>query len=214
MKRPISQWVKITDVIPFDNNPRNNDEAVDYIANSIQEFGFKNPIIVDKRNVIICGHTRLKAAQKLGLKEVPVIRATELSEEQVKAFRLADNKTGEFASWDDEKLQEELQGITEMDMEQFGFFVDGEDITEKKEDKPEVEFTEVLGEEHNYIVLYFDNEVDWLQAESLFDIKPKKNLSTRTDGKLTKGMERVCIGRVLNGAEAIEKLRKHYEDFR
>lgn len=213
MKRPISQWVKITDVIPFDNNPRNNDEAVDYIANSIQEFGFKNPIIVDKRNVIICGHTRLKAAQKLGLKEVPVIRATELSEEQVKAFRLADNKTGEFASWDDEKLQEELQGITEMDMEQFGFFVDGEDITEKKEDKPEVEFTEVLGEEHNYIVLYFDNEVDWLQAESLFDIKPKKNLSTREDGKVSKGMERICVGRVLNGAEAIEKLRKHYEDF-
>lgn len=86
-----------------------------------------------------------------------------------------------------------------------------EEVNDIVMSKPEVEFTEVLGEEHNYVVLYFDNEVDWLQAESLFDIKEKKNLSTRKDGEIPKNMERKCIGRVLNGAKALEKLRGAYE---
>lgn len=85
-------------------------------------------------------------------------------------------------------------------------------VEEKKdEDAPEIEFTEVLGEEHNYIVLYFDNEIDWLQAESLFDIGQKRQLSTRKDGKITESMKRTCVGRVLNGAKALEKVREHYE---
>lgn len=84
----------ISELVPYANNPRNNDNAVDAVAASIREFGFKVPIIVDKDNVIVAGHTRLKAAEKLGLSSVPVIRADNLTEEQVKAFRLADNKTG------------------------------------------------------------------------------------------------------------------------
>lgn len=135
MKRPISQWVRITDVIPYEKNPRRNDQAVDFVANSIREFGFKNPIIVDRRNVIIAGHTRLKAAQKLGLKEVPIIRATGLTEEQVKAFRLADNKTAELAAWDYTALEQEL-GKLNIDMSQFGLYetdIEAKDDTEEAE---------------------------------------------------------------------------------
>lgn len=135
MKKPISQWVRITDVIPYENNPRRNDQAVDFVANSIREFGFKNPIIVDRRNVIIAGHTRLKAAQKLGLKEVPIIRATGLTDEQVKAFRLADNKTAELAAWDYTALEQEL-GKLNIDMSQFGLYetdIEAKDDTEEAE---------------------------------------------------------------------------------
>lgn len=110
----------INQLKPYENNPRINDNAVDAVAASIKEFGFKVPIIVDKDNVIVAGHTRLKAAQKLGLEEVPVIVADDLTEEQIKAFRLADNKVSELADWDFQKLEEELAGL-EMDMTQFNF---------------------------------------------------------------------------------------------
>lgn len=110
----------VEDVIPYENNPRNNDEAVEYVANSIKEFGFRIPIIIDKENVIVSGHTRLKAAQKLGLTEVPVILADDLTEEQIKAFRIADNKTSEKAGWDFDKLKIEL-GDIDLDMTDFGF---------------------------------------------------------------------------------------------
>ena len=113
-------YKNIDEVIPYENNPRNNDEAVEYVANSIKEFGFKVPIIVDKDNVIVTGHTRLKAAQQLGLKEVPVIYADDLTEEQIKAFRIADNKTGEKAGWDLDKLKIELEDM-DFDMTDFGF---------------------------------------------------------------------------------------------
>ena len=112
---------KIEDVIPYENNPRKNDEAVDYVARSIKEFGFKVPIIIDKNNIIVTGHTRLKAAKKLGLKEVPVIMADDLTDEQIKAFRLADNKVGEKSGWDYKLLIEELNNILNINMEDFGF---------------------------------------------------------------------------------------------
>lgn len=197
-------YKKIDEVIPYENNPRKNDEAVDYVAKSIKEFGFKVPIIIDKNNVIVTGHTRLKAAKKLKLEEVPVIMADDLTEEQIKAFRLADNKVSEFAEWDNKLLDEELDDILNLDMEEFGFSLNLEE--EKEEEKPEVEFAEVLGEEHNYIVLYFDNDVDWLQAESLFDIKPVKCGSTRKDKKISSNMNRIGIGRVIKGSEAINKI--------
>lgn len=104
----------------YQNNPRNNDEAVDAVASSIKEFGFKVPIVITSDNVIIAGHTRLKASIKLGLSEVPCIIADDLTEEQIKAFRLADNKTSELATWDLSRLEAELLDI-DMDMLQFGF---------------------------------------------------------------------------------------------
>lgn len=114
---------KIDEIIPYKNNPRNNDEAVDYVAKSIEEFGFKVPIILDKNNIIVTGHTRLKAAKKLGLKEVPTIMADDLTDEQIKAFRLADNKVSEYATWNDDLLNIELQDL-DIDMTDFGFDID------------------------------------------------------------------------------------------
>ena len=112
---------KLVELVPYENNPRDNNKAVEAVAESIKEFGFKNPIIVDKGDVIVAGHTRYKAAEKLGLDEVPVIVADDLSDEQVKAFRLADNKTAELAEWNFDLLDTELAGISEIDMSAFGF---------------------------------------------------------------------------------------------
>ena len=127
--------MKIGDLVPYENNPRHNENAVDAVAESIRRFGFKVPIIVDKDNVIVAGHTRLKAAEKLGLETVPVIMADDLTDEQIKAFRLADNKTGELAEWDFELLKEELHEIKGIDMSEFGFMV--EEIAKRKEQAAE-----------------------------------------------------------------------------
>lgn len=110
------------ELIPYNNNPRVNDGAVDAVAKSIEEFGFRNPIIVDKNNVIIAGHTRLKASQKLGLKKVPVIVADDLTDEQANALRLVDNKTNELAEWDFARLKDELDKLPlTIDMSAFDF---------------------------------------------------------------------------------------------
>lgn len=110
----------IGEITPYEKNPRKNDSAVDAVAASIREFGWQQPIVVDKDGVIIAGHTRYKAAKKLKLKEVPVVVAENLTDDQVKAYRLADNKTGELAEWDMQLLSDELAGIR-MDMSSFGF---------------------------------------------------------------------------------------------
>ena len=111
---------KISEIVPYENNPRKNDKAVEFVANSIKEFGFKVPIIIDKENVVVAGHTRLKAAEQLGYKEVPCIIADDLTEEQIKAFRIADNKVADAAEWDLDKLSLELEDIS-LDMTEFGF---------------------------------------------------------------------------------------------
>jgi ParB/RepB/Spo0J family partition protein len=126
---------KVNELVPYENNPRINDEAVEYVKNSIKEFGFKVPIVIDKDNVIVAGHTRLKASLELGLKEVPCIIADDLSEEQVKAFRLADNKVGEKSLWDYEKLSSELMNILEIDMKDFGFLEIDTEICQPEEKK-------------------------------------------------------------------------------
>lgn len=116
-------YKKISDLTPYDNNPRLNDGAVDAVAKSIEEFGFKVPIVIDKDGVIVAGHTRLKAAKQLQIDEVPCIVAEDLNEEELKAFRLADNKVSELAGWDWDKLQDELEQLQEMDIDmgEFGF---------------------------------------------------------------------------------------------
>lgn len=115
------EYVDIDSIKPYENNPRHNEEAIPYVMNSIKEFGFKSPIIIDKNNVIIAGHTRLESAKRLGMKEVPIIHADDLTEEQVKAFRLADNKVAEKSLWDYTKLDEELDNILDIDMSMFDF---------------------------------------------------------------------------------------------
>lgn len=113
--------IAIDNIKPYSKNPRINDNAVDYVARSIKEFGFKVPIVIDKNNVIVAGHTRYKASKQLRLKEVPCIVADDLTSEQIKAFRLADNKVSEFADWDIDLLNDELDDITNIDMSDFGF---------------------------------------------------------------------------------------------
>ena len=111
----------IEEIKMYENNPRNNDGAVEYVANSIKEFGFKVPIVLDKNNIIVAGHTRYKAAKLLNITEIPCIIADDLSDEQVKAFRLIDNKAAELASWDIDLLNLELENIKDIDMELFDF---------------------------------------------------------------------------------------------
>lgn len=138
------QNVSIDSIKPYENNPRDNDGGVDAVANSIKEFGWQQPIVVDKDNVIIVGHTRYKAARKLGMKEVPVVVANNLTPEQVKAYRLADNKTGELTDWDMSLLDDELGDIADIDMSDFGFNLDlDDDEVEVQED----DFDEEVPEE-------------------------------------------------------------------
>ncbi len=128
---------KVKELKPYEKNPRFNDEAVQYVANSIKEFGFKVPIIIDKDNVIVAGHTRYKASLELDLKEVPCIVADDLTEEQVKAFRLADNKVSEKSQWNYSLLDDELDEILNIDMSQFDFGdldIDWGDIEEISKD--------------------------------------------------------------------------------
>ena len=157
--------MKIEDLIPYINNPRNNENAVDKVASSISEFGFKNPIIIDKNNVVINGHTRLLASKKLGLKEVPVIRADDLTEAQVKAFRIADNKTSEYATWDEELLKLELEQLEEMDFNLDDLNIDysdfGLEIDYIEDDFIEIKEREDLSDKVNSayeIIIECDNE--------------------------------------------------------
>lgn len=135
---------KTEDLIPYEKNPRHNEDAITAVAKSIEKFGFKVPIVVDASNVIVNGHTRLKAAKYLGLKEVPTIIADDLTPEQIKAFRLADNKVGEIATWDEELLNAELDELADLnfDMTEFGF--DLPDIEVEEVQVIEDEFEEEL----------------------------------------------------------------------
>ena len=137
---------KVEELIPYINNPRNNNDAVDKVAASIKEFGFKVPIIINKDNVIVTGHTRLKAAKKLGIEEVPCIIADDLTDAQIKAFRIADNKVSEYAEWDEDLLKVELEQLEEMDFDLDELNIDysdfdldiGEDIEEIEPEEVEV----------------------------------------------------------------------------
>ena len=113
--------MKTSELIPYDKNPRDNDKGVDAVANSIKAYGFKVPIVIDNNNVIVTGHTRLKAAKKLGLEEVPCIVADDLTDEQIRQFRIVDNKTAELSDWNFDLLREELLAMDDVDMVQFGF---------------------------------------------------------------------------------------------
>ena len=150
---------KIGELKPYENNPRHNDMAVDAVAASIQQFGFKNPVIIDKDGVIVAGHTRYKAAKKLGITDIPCISADDLSDEQIKAFRLADNKTAELAEWDEDLLGKEMQGIINLDMSQFGFSVGEDELGEEMQDdkytlKVKIPQYEITGECPEYLICW------------------------------------------------------------
>lgn len=191
---------KIEELIPYENNPRKNENAIQFVANSIKEFGFKVPIVIDKNNTIVAGHTRLLASKKLGIEKVPCIIADDLNEEQIKAFRLADNKVSEFSEWNRELLKKELNELFEKyDMNEFGFPVQIEDI--ETDIFPEQEISAELGEANNYVVLEFMTETEWEEAKKIFNLKEvytnRKNKNVRQKG----------IGRVIKGKPVLEKLK-------
>mgnify|MGYP006395252525 CR=1 FL=1 len=186
----------VNELIPYVNNPRNNEAAVDKVASSIQEFGFKVPIIVDSQNVIIAGHTRFKASKKLGLKEVPCIVSDDLTEAQIKAFRIADNKVSELATWDEELLSLELEQLVEMgyDLELTGVEMDEldellDDEDEQEEDKytskMDVPQYEITGE-----CPRLDELVDCEKTDELIKAIQNSNVSEQEKAFLLKAATR------------------------
>lgn len=207
MKELKIEYVKVDDLVPYALNTREHDDYdVAQIRKSIEQYGFNDPIGIWRDNIIIEGHGRLLAAKSLGLETVPVIRLDHMTDEQRRAYGIMHNKTAELSAWDFEKLELELQDL-DFSMFNIDFDLPSDKEKDNKDKRPEVPFTEVLGEESNYLVLKFDTEVDWLQACTFFDVKPVKALSTRKDGKITGKMTRIGTGRVLNGSEALERLR-------
>lgn len=189
----------VTELIEYEKNPRKNKKAVQAVAESIREFGFRNPIIIDKDNVIVAGHTRLLASKELGLKEVPTVVIDDLTDEQLRAFRIADNKTSELSEWDENLLELELLNIDEIDMSLFGF-----ELEEELEDIKEVERKNKLKamelkafEHHDYLVFVFDNQQDWLNAVNKYNIE-------RVDAGYGE-TKKVGVGRVLNGKRLLEE---------
>ena len=191
------EYLPVDSLKPYSKNARKHSEKdIQAIINSIEEFGFDDPIgIWSNQNIIVEGHGRLIAAKRLGMEKVPCIRLDHLTDEQRKAYALAHNKTAELSKWFDELLQSELVDIENIDMELFGFDLDA--MQEKEEEPGEVPFTEELMLEHNYIVLYFDNEFDWLVAQEKFGLKEVKDLIPRKK-------QPTGIGRVINGKDILK----------
>lgn len=194
-------YKKLDELKPYENNPRFNDEAVPAVMASIQEFGFKVPIIIDKNNEIVCGHTRLKSAEKLGLDKVPCIVADDLSKEQIDAFRLADNKTSEAATWDMEKLQEELEHIVDIDMSLFGF---GEESTFADDITTDDKYTMAVNIPHYEITgdcPKFEDMIDEEKSNELIEEIKASNVSDEEKHFLIEAAKRHTVFNYRNIAE-------------
>lgn len=177
------QKISVDKLIPYNKNPRINNESVGHVVSSIKEFGFQQPIVVDKNYVIIIGHTRLQAANILGMLEVPVHVADYLSDAKVKALRLVDNKAGEKSFWDVELLRDEIGGLKELDfdinMKEFGFenfeispvF---EDSGASEGDSDEPDLPPATGSSKGFLKIIFDDPSDKIEAFSVFGVDPDK----------------------------------------
>ena len=201
-------YKNIKELKPYKKNAKKHPkQQVEQIANSIKEFGFTQPVIIDSNNCVVAGHGRILGAKKAGLKEVPTVCLEELTEEQIKAYRLVDNKLNE-TGWEDKLLKEELDELQRVfDMELFGF--EGDIIEQELEVEPEVPFTEILNEENNYIVLKFNNKIDWLNAMGLFGIEKVKAYPTKKDGNKKTFGDRAGVGRVIDGVKALERINEN-----
>lgn len=169
MDRLKVRYAPIGDVRPYPGNPRRNDEAVQAVAASLREFGWRQPIVVDADGTIVAGHTRYKAAQALGMDEVPVVVASDLTPEQCAAYRLADNRVAEASTWDEGLLAQELDGLADFDMSQFGF---DEPVTE---DMFGEDFTLPDGDGPQYKNVSLDMSVEMFDEMQgiLADVEPK-----------------------------------------
>ena len=206
-KKAAAVYVDPNTLTPWSRNPRNNEEAIDRIATSIERFGFASPIVARTEDGrIIAGHTRHAAALRLGLKDVPV-RFLDIDEQKASALALADNRLGEIATWQDDQLAQILQELDSegVDIHELGFDMDEFEAMAEESGaepvEPEVVFSEYLDEANNYVVLLFKNEIDWLSAQTHFELESK--YSKRSNGKpWSKG-----VGRVIDGAEYLDNLK-------
>lgn len=209
MKQRALEQIKVSLLIPYNNNSRtHDDEQVVQIAESIKEFGFTNPILIDADNNIVAGHGRLLAAQKLDIDTVPCIRLNDLTDAQRKAYVIADNKLALNASWDNEILKFEIQNLQALDFDINLLGFNEKELLQILNDDDgavvaEIKFSEELMESHNYVVLYFDNDMDWLSAQTHFNLQSVH--SKRSNGKpWSKG-----IGRVVSGGQYLTKLSEN-----
>jgi len=202
-QQPKIENLPTADLIPYAMNSRTHSaDQVGQIAASIKEFGFTNPVLIDADNGIIAGHGRLLAAQKLKLKEVPCIRLGHLTEAQKRAYVIADNKLALNAGWDEDALKAELERLQEEDFDIGLTGFSNKEIEKmmeevEEEEDPEVEFSEDLMLAHNYVVLYFDNDLDWQVAVDKFKLKNVKSCDP------AEKCQKVGVGRVVNGKDFI-----------
>lgn len=195
--------IPIEELKPYVRNAKKHPQSqIENVAESIKKFGFVQPIVVDGGGCIIIGHCRYEASKKLGLEEVPCVMLEDLTDDEVRKLRLLDNKLNE-SPWDRSLLEVEIADLDFSD-----FDVDWKLKEDEEEIKGQVKFSEVLNEEHNYIVLYFDNDIDWLQAETLLNLPKVKALLTNKDGKESKSFRRMGVARVMKGSEAIRRIQE------
>lgn len=200
----------IRELKPYKKNAKKHPkEQVERIMNSIKQFGFfeHRAVAIDKDDYVVEGHGRILAAKKAGLTQVPTICLDDMTEEQIKAWRLIENKTAE-STYDEQMINKEIEELlkSDIDMEAFGFSTDSlfDDV---EEIEGEVPFTEILNEENNYIVLKFNNKVDWLNAMGAFGIEKTKAYPTKKDGNKKSFGMRAGVGRVLDGQKALERVQ-------
>lgn len=203
------KMVPVADLVPYARNSRtHSDKQIQKLAKGIREFGFLNPIVTNGENGILAGHGRLLAAEHLGMDQVPVIEASHLNKNQRRAYVMFDNRVAEEADWNEKAL---LREVLDMQADDYDLALTGFDDKELakilgddqgQEVAGEIEFSEEVGEAHNYVVVYFDNELDWLSAQTHFGLKSVH--SKRANGKpWSKG-----IGRVVNGSEYLKGLKQ------
>ncbi len=152
------EYREINEIKPYNRNPRVNDKAIEFLMNSVKEFGFKVPITIDKDDVIITGHTRYEVAKRLGMDKIPTIKIEDLDDNKIKAFRLADNKVGEIAQWNYEKLEEELMELKTINKELLGF--DEEDVNIDWDNIEEISLDNYEEPEHIIIQCPYCNHRD------------------------------------------------------
>ena len=190
------EQIKIEEILPYDQNPRDNSSAVEKVADSIKEFGWQQPIVVDEEKIILAGHTRHLAALSMGVKEVPVLIAKGLTEAQKKAYRIVDNKTSELAEWDKELLKSEFLALQELDFDLnlTGFDLDeiarmsGEDLMQFDEELDEIdeslEFNDLDGANANHVkmlMLYLDTDTEPKFKQMCVKIQEKHGIDNLTD---------------------------------
>lgn len=226
----------IDELIPYAKNPRKIEDAIPKVKKSIQRFGFKNPLVIDKNGVIVCGHTRVAACKALREKYgdkipmydmngkktgktidvsvLPCVLADDLTDEQINAFRLADNRVAEYSEWDYEMLDEEIEKLG-VDLSELGFDSIKEEIEEMEEEmevekkvKGDEPFTEYIDETSQYVVLTFRSVSDWQNVCNILDLPKVKSWSTskKKDAGIQRG-----IGRVIDGNTAFAKIRENIE---